>query len=228
MIKTLTLFAILFICLAANAQIKKGTVLIGGQISAGTFERNINYPIFPTSPPTPNFENDNFRFLIVGVSVGKAIKDNQVIGFNFNTVNFKQTYFFNANQSTVAKNNLNEAGIFYRKYKKLGKDIYLFGQANASVNFGKTTYSYANLMDNSTVKQSGILLSFSPGLAYALSKKFHIELSIQNLIAIQYNSLKQQFSNPLYQTYRSNSYGINTSLSSGSLGNVGLGFRLIL
>lgn len=152
MIKSLTLLVLVFISFCVNAQIKKGTFLIGGQLSAGKFEREPNYP-FPQ--PTPYFQGDNFKYVNVGISIGKAIKNNQVIGFNFNTATSKQTISNNGTESTLSKNNLNEVGIFYRAYKKIGNGFYFFGQGNALVNFGKTQYYFINSINNSTVKQTG-------------------------------------------------------------------------
>ena len=228
MIKNLTLLVLVFISFCAKAQIKKGTLLVGGQISAGKSDNNYNQSGYPFPQPIPYFQNDNFKYTNVGVSIGKAVKDNRVIGFNFNTANFKQTFFYNLTESSKAKGNQNEAGVFYRSYRKLGKDIYFFGQANALINFGKTKYNYSSSINNSTLKKTGASLSLSPGLAYAISKKFHIELSMQNLLEIQYISSKQEFTNPANQTLKSNSYGFNSSLSTGVLGNIGIGFRLVL
>ena len=228
MIKNLTLLVFVFISFCAKAQIKKGTLLVGGQISAGKNDRSINYSSFPIPQPTPYYQNDKLKYVNVGISIGKAIKDNKIIGLNFNLANYKQTYFYTPTETSVSKNNLNEAGIFYRAYKKIGKDIYFFGQANALANFGKTQNNFTTSLNNSTIKQVGGTLSFSLGLAYAISKKFHIELSMQNLVAIQYFSSKQQFKNPAIPTLYNDSYSFNSSLSTGFLGNIGIGFRLVL
>ncbi len=227
MIKNLTLAVLVFISFCANAQIKKGTLLVGGQIYASKYKRDFYNSSYPT--PQPNtYQNDESKYVNVGISIGKAIKENKVIGFNFNTANFKQTYFYNPTETSVSKRNINEAGIFYRAYKKIGKDIYLFGQANADVNFGKIRYNYTTSINNSTVKETGASLSFTPGFAYAISKKFHIELTMQNLVAVQYATSRQEFTNPANQTLKSYGYSINSSLSNGILGYMGIGFRLIL
>ena len=228
MIKNLTLLALVLISLISNAQIKKGTLLIGGQLSAGKSEQFNNYQSFPIPQQTANYQSDNYKYVVVGVSIGKAIKDNKVIGVNFNTANFKQTYLYNLTETSSSKNSMNEAGIFYRSYKKLGKDFYIFGQVNALINFGKTTYNFTNSSSNKSVSQTGGLLSFSPGLAYAVFKKFHIELTMQNLVAVQYITAKQTFTNPTFQTYKTNFYSFNSSLTNGVLSNIVIGFRLIL
>ncbi len=227
MIKNLTLVVLVFISFCANAQIKKGSILVGGQISAGKFERDISN-FFPIPQPLPFDQNEEAKFLNVGISIGKAIKDNKVIGINFNTATNKQTTFLNQTESITSKNNFNEAGLFYRGYKKLGKDFYFFGQANTSIYFSKAKYIHTNSINNSINKFVGASISIAPGLAYAISKKFHLELSLQNLAAIQYSTSKQEFANPAIGSIKSNSYSLNTSLSGGVLGNIGIGFRLIL
>ena len=228
MIKNLTLAVLLFISFCANAQIKKGTFLVGGQISAGKEERSNYNPSYPIPQPNPNIQNDEYKYVNVGISIGKAIKDNRVIGFNFNTANFNESLFYNSTETSLSKNNRNDAGIFYRSYKKIGKDFYLFGETNALVRFGKTRYNHTTSINNSTVKETGASLSFTPGFAYAISKKFHIELTMQNLAGVQYATSKQEFTNPANPTLKTSSYNINSSLSNGILGYMGIGFRLIL
>ena len=228
MIKNLTLVVLVFISFCANAQIKKGTFLVGGQISAGKEERsnyNLSYPI---PQPNPDIQNNEYKYINVGISIGKVIKDNRVIGFNFNTANFNESFFDNSTETFLSKNNRNDAGIFYRSYRKIGKDFYIFGETNALVRFGKTRYNHTTSLNNSIRKETGASLSFTPGFAYAISKKFHIELTMQNLAAVQYSTSKQEFTNPANPTLKTNSYSINSSLSNGILGYMGIGFRLIL
>lgn len=227
MIKNLTLVVLVFISFCANAQIKKGSILVGGQLSAGKFERDISN-FFPIPQPLPFDPNEEAKFLNVGISIGNAIKENKVIGINFNTATTKQTIFLNQTESITSKNNFNEAGLFYRGYKKLGKDFYFFGQANGSIYFSKTKFNHTTSINNSINKNVGVSISVAPGLAYAISKKFHLELSLQNLAAIQYSTSKHEFTNPAIRTINSNSFSFNSSLGGGVLGNMGIGFRLIL
>ena len=64
---------------------------MGGQIAFAESNREAinNFPIPQPNPFLPNDRSQNFN---VGLSLGKAIKDNKVFGVNVNTGYTKQTF----------------------------------------------------------------------------------------------------------------------------------------
>ena len=226
MTKKLPLLLFVFISFYANAQIKKGTVLLGGQIASGSFKReNSNSNSFPQ--PIPTNRKEVSRSFTIGISAGKTIKENTVIGFIFNTGNDKQTVNYSPTEFFTQKSSYNETGLFLRKYKKLAKEFYIYGQGNALVNFGKSSSSFTNPTNNSSSTQTGGTISFAPGIAYAFSKKLHLELSMQSLLTVQYFNSKINYTNPLISSSKTSGYNFNTSLSSGALSNISIGFRFL-
>jgi hypothetical protein len=171
--------------------------------------------------------NGNIR-----ISVGKALNVNTIIGIDLSylptSINNYQAY---GPALLEYKSNGYAVGIFYRKYKSLGKEFYLFGEGSAS-------YSWS---DQSGKDSTGVkLLSGSswnagidlfPGIAYGISKHFFLELTIPDLFVARYyksNSVNQYGTVSDVQTSKNDQLFISTSLSSNPLDALGIGFRLIL
>ncbi len=225
---TTAIIAILFV-LHSNAQIKKGTTLLGGQIGANSNEINIINQSYPFPSPYPITQDITNKSLVIGINIGTAFKENKVIGFTFTTLSQKGTSFYTSFDTSSSKENQYQVGVFYRQYKKLAKDFYFFGQADVSAFFGKGTATYNLSTNNVTGKQTGGGLSVSTGISYAVLKKLHVELTLPNLVSLQFSNTKQTSSNPNARIQDSNQFSFNSALTSNNaIGNLGVGFRLIL
>src|SRR5579864_2728938 len=126
MTKILLLPALLFSSCIVNAQFKKNDILLGGQLSYSYYSYNQKY--------TPNTEYDqktnNGNFTI---NIGKALNENSMAGLNLSYIPFSENNYQNYGIGPLKyQNNAFAAGVFYRKYKNLGKEFYLFGQAGVS------------------------------------------------------------------------------------------------
>lgn len=213
--KKIILFYINLFCIAfiSQAQITKGSVLLGGGISA-----------FSSKSENNNVESKSHGFNF-RPSLGFVIKDNQVLGF---TVGYgrNQTKFENSPQTSTGNNY--GAGVFYRKYIPLSKSFYLFGEAgfgyysSKSENAAITTQSYKN-----TQEQTNTGLSLFPGIAYAVGKRFHLEASLNNLVTLYYSKNKSE------QTFQGNvskneSKGVSMDVNVSSTAPITLGFRFII
>lgn len=210
--------AILF-AISANAQINKGAVLLGGDINFGDSKSSSSYA---TSEYTGGGAS---------VSIGKAVKENKVVGISFGYNSSKQTTTPIASyyDTTGQKINQYNIGFFYRDYKKLAKDLYFFGQANAGYFYANQKYDYeVNKANSYKVVQNGGAVSIAPGIAYKACKKVFIELSLNNLVYARYST-----SNTTYEgsdkKLKGHDFNIGTAFSNnGFLGNIGIGFRFIL
>ena len=112
----LTIIAVsIFVC-SANAQIKKGSIFRGGDISGSTQKTKIG-------DITTNKQNG----ITISPVFGKAIKDNLVLGMN---VGFGIYEMDNSNGNNYSQNaDFYNAGVFLRKYKNIGAGgFYLFVQ----------------------------------------------------------------------------------------------------
>jgi hypothetical protein len=218
MTKIYTLVAIIFITHSSFGQIRKNAFLLGGQLYYGE-QKNFLGNGFESQKST----NATFQ-----VSVGKAIKENTVVGINlrYSPSQYKTTSTTTGTAKTT--NNNYEAGIFYKKYKSLGSGFYFTGQAEAAfgMNINKTDQTLPDLDSKVTAYSGSIHLS--PGLSYQVLKFMHIELSLPSLLSISYSSSKEDYENPALMDRKMRSFGITSALSNlGSLQNIGIGFRLI-
>ena len=220
MTRTLLIVA-LFIpsSIIVNAQFKKNDILLGGQLSYSYNSYNQKY-----SPNTEYDQKTNNG--IFTINIGKALNENTIAGINLSYLPSSENNYQNYGIGPLKyQNNEFAAGIFYRKYKNLGKEFYLFGQAGASYYWsdesGKDSTGKKALMGSSW----GVGVDFFPGIAYKVSKHFFLELSIPELISIRYNKTS---STTQSSTYVSDQLNISTSLSSSPLDALGIGFRLIL
>ncbi len=205
----LTLTLSLFIMIA-NAQFQKGNILLGGDLSYSTYTSS-----------TTNTPDQTSNGGVFNVSLGKAIKENTVVGVNL-------LYSTNTNTYQGGKNVSNGYGIgvFYRVYKNLGKDFYFFGQAGAQY-YGATNYlkdTTGLKSDNSTTNGGNIYLT--PGIAYKLSKKFFMELSIPQVFTFGYSSTSTNIAPGV--TTKNSGFSAGINFNSNPLTSLALGFRLIL
>lgn len=215
---TRILLTVLFAFLStmiASAQFAKGSILLGGQLS------------YSNNDYKTNDQHISYGSFIV--SAGKAISENTVVGINLTYNPAWVDKYFNYGVGPLKyKNSGYGIGIFYRKYKGLGKEFYLFGEAGAGY-IGSTQSGKDDAGDELlTGHSNGGNMYLSPGVAYKISKKFFLELTIPNIFYAQYfsNSTDVQQTPPYND--KSNLFSISTSLSSNLLSNMAIGFRLNL
>ncbi|HSZ33366.1 MAG TPA: outer membrane beta-barrel protein [Puia sp.] len=210
----LSLALMLFI-FSSNAQFQKGNILLGGDLSySGTTSTSPNF-----SGKT-KFNSGNFN-----ISLGKAIRENAVVGINLNFQPVTDTYNTGIGLYTQQTNNYS-IGMFYRMYKSLGKDFYFFGEGGGGYNGSTTSTKDSTGHEISTGSGNGGHLYITPGLAYKISNKFFIELSIPEIFILQYTDANTKMGSVTTETDKTLSAGLN--LNANILSNVGLGFRLVL
>ncbi len=167
----------------SSAQIKTGTVYVSGQLSYSKEEnKNINTTIkdFKIIPTVGVFVAKN---LAVGTGLGftnKKEEDNEVYsGGSFTTF---VDYTGEKNAVVVAP--------FVRKYWTLSDNLYIFGQLEIPMEFGKINqdalvtyvdemYGYIDhQMLSVETKYTSIGVTVKPGLDYFLNKNWSIEATI--------------------------------------------------
>jgi hypothetical protein len=214
--KKFTIFFILiFISLSISAQISKNSILLGGEL--GYRNSTIKY----TSQP-----NQKYNQTILNISVGKAFSENSIYGFNLSYSPGSQSYF-NGSEFDNSKVNNYGAGVFFRRYSKLAKDLYFFTEIGISYNYGKqkdVDTLNANII---SVNQSTVQLYLTPGISYKIFKKFYFEIVIPDIFSLEYLQNKT-ISQGL--TFNQHSFSIFSSVSSQSqyLEFLEVGFTLIL
>src|SRR5436305_2101488 len=159
----LFIIVVLFNSLSSFAQINKGSVFLGGNIGV--------------SQNKPDTLTNAFLSYYIDPQVGIAIKENTIIGVIL--LYGKSDYNSNASSNNYG------GGFFLRKYKQLGKYFYLFGQGQAIFSYYKISQTYG-ATDYNINKQTSINLNLYPGISYAVTKKFHLEATINNLLTLSY------------------------------------------
>jgi hypothetical protein len=206
-------FPIVCISLISQAQISKGAVLLGGNLSATNQE----------STSSNNYETSTSGFNIAP-SIGFVTKENTVWGFNtgFNHTKNKSITYPERQQSTGFS-----GGLFFRKYVTLGKGFYLFGQANAGYNQQKQESKFLTNNYSSVYKNHYVGVSAYPGITYAVNKRFHLEAGLNELVSFGYRKENYKESHTGSEsTTKSNGFSFSTNLSNSNPLNVG--FRLII
>lgn len=219
MTKTLTLTAALAAChLFGNAQIKKGAVLLGGQVSFYNSNSKNN--------STTNEGKSNNGG--INISVGKAVKENTIVGVYGAYGKGKIENIASSNSKDVSTSINASAGIFLRKYKRLGKDFYFFGELNAGYASGKQVNESKNgtITTTNTNKEIGGAIGLTPGLSYQICKKLQLEVLMPSFAGLRFGSNKYTQSSG--SSSNGNYFQVSSSLNNSLLNSLAVGFRLVL
>jgi hypothetical protein len=201
--------------ITGNAQIQKGRVLLGGQLSFGN---SINKFANPGQQDQKS-SSGNFR-----ISGGKAVKENTVIGIDagYSFSNYDDIY--NGGTYSTSKNNGFTAGIFYRQYRKLVGAFFFLGEAEAGYLGSKEVTTFTSANPKVTRKVAGGQILLTPGISYAVNKRLRAEISLPGIVQADYRVTKFTNASPAKQ----NSFSINTNLDQSVFNALAIGFRFVL
>src|ERR1700750_1033933 len=124
----LTLVFFISSSLIVSGQFKKNDILLGGQLS-------YSYNSSSSSEPSGYYTNSDqkMNYGNITISLGKAVNENTVVGIDLSYLPFSSTNSVtNGTPAIKYQNNGYDLGIFFRKYKSLGKEFFLYGQGSAS------------------------------------------------------------------------------------------------
>lgn len=203
---TLVSFAFIFIASIANAQINKGSILLGG---------NINLSAYDISN-SPEYKNN---FFYVQPSLGFTVKDNNIVGFSLAYSHGKQ----NISSTQTSETKGYGGGVFLRNYLTLGKGFYLYGEAGTNYFHNETDQAGSSFQ---TQKISTVDLHLYPGVAYRASKRFLLEIAMNNLLSLNYSTTNQQYSTPSSYSTKSSQWSFTINANPNT--NLSLGFRILL
>jgi hypothetical protein len=211
---------------ACQAQIVKGDKLLGGSIGFIRGDNNI----YTSGGSSANTE---LMAINLGVSYGKAVKNNVVNGFNagFSFVDNPLNTYEPSTGFTIknSKNRSVTAGVFRRRYLPLGKNFYAFGQVSADFTYNQDDYDQ---LGSGTMYEKGVNKSYVvngalfPGFSYQLSNRFMLDLTLGSLVNIGYAHTSRRVNNQP-ATPKTNTLYLNSNLSLSSLGNISVGFRVL-
>lgn len=209
-------FVISIFSISAQSQIKKGSRYVGAQVSY--LSGNYGY----------NTQEQRSRNATIGAYLGKFTRENQVLGIQFSYSNGKAETLDNGIVLSENLNRIMEAGVFLRKYKKLAKDFYFFGQGDIAYRGGKQTNRFTNPNSDNKVTQTGGYLALSAGLSYQVFNHFYFEVGVPNILLLQYTHSNQEVNGVTPSNFKQNEFLFRSSLlSSSGLSTFGIGFRVI-
>ena len=214
----LYLFSLLIpLSFTVNGQIKKQAILLGGQL----FYYNYN-----NKNDNLNQKSESGSF---SLSIGKAYKENKIVGVNLRFSPIRQSQYLNNGDTTNLTFNRFDIGLFYREYKKLAKDLYFFSQFDGAFITANQMEHYKIASANVNVTQRGGFLALTPGISYQVYKKLQLEIIIPNILSVQYlvtkiDSKVNQIKNSKQEQFL---FYSNINNNTG-LGFLGVGFRFIL
>ena len=215
--KILTLcHLILFPFLYSKAQIKSNKTLIGTELSYYSYKLTNQDSSFQKQKQTA-----------IEFTLGKAIAENKVLGIILGY--FQNFTSVSQNYDTIITNNPPyEFGLFYREYKTLAKDLYFYSEIDGIYIKENDERNYSAAIPENTSKIRYVSLSLRSGIAYQLYKKVQLELSLPNLLNLQYQHTKNiNPSNPSANSKEDILFLSSALNNYSALGNIGVGFRVI-
>lgn len=194
----------------ADAQVEKNTWLLGGGVSHNQFtDEDVK------TLEINDIKTTNRNETLIAFSAGKAFSKNNILGLSVGNSLFNSVSQLKLEEGLVIqeeKSSLWTAGVFHRIYLPLSGSFYLFGQTNLSYAYGKTS---------ADGRRSTIDLSVTPGLAYAISRRMHAELSLPRLFSIGHTRLKEG-------PFSSSQFSATANVTHHPAENIGIGFSFLI
>lgn len=205
------------IAVTLNAQFDNKAIVLGGQASYRNSKSNAS-----------NF-TDKYASSSVTIAAGKAIRSNAVVGIRLGYAPIKNTNESNSNITSKLTGDRTEAGVFYRSYRTQASRLYFFGEFSATWIGSEQVEKSSSPAQHIVTKTNAGSLGVTPGLAYQLFKRLQVEVSLQDLIGLQYSVSKISNKNVAggSTTQKQLVFGSNFGLANNSLAGVGIGFRFI-
>lgn len=210
--KTFALFTTVLSVTISNAQLHKGTILLGGDLVASTYK---------TKDGASEYTAGGFGLSPV---FAVAIKDNKFFGGSLSYGHYE------SNQPTpflTSTGNSYGASLFYRYCKPVLSKIYAFVQAGIPFIHAKNEFTQSQDYYY-TEKSFSVGLSVTPGVSVGVLKKMFLEAGFNNVASLNYQHSKTTGVNSGNNIDRS-SNGFHFSSSLGSFThNLYFGFRFFI
>lgn len=202
----------------SEAQFTAGQKLLGGNLSFGTSSAS------GESNPPKNWG------ITVSPKVGFVKDKNTVYGFSvsYNFTGYKSSGA--PAQEYKTRSTFANAGFYVQKIKWLGEKWFIYGEGGVTGGFNNQKAFYTedkNRKNKADGWNAGIYIT--PGVSYMVTKKLLLDVRLQQLLYAGFS--KQTVKNTESDiTYYSSGehFTVSSDLNNTTLGNIGIGFRLIL
>jgi hypothetical protein len=202
-----------------SAQLKKGSLWLGGHISYGSQLNRVK------GESEPQIDDKDISF---EPFFGKSITENSIAGI---ALYYKNRHDRN---TTPLGRRIDEfgyaAGIFFRKYKPLGKGFYIY--LNGELNFGYTRVNNARAQDVSDFSLSRLnafhIFGY-PGISYQLTRSIHLEMRTEDILRVSYTDEKKHTEFPVNNIRDEHTTRVGVSTGINRVFNyLGIGFRILI
>lgn len=163
------------------AQIGRGSLIIGGNTSLGISRTEDQF--------APGVGKSSE--ISITPSIGYSIHQNVFMGIG---INYGKTWFPNKQSPNKSFGQHIGGFVFIRKYTTLGKKFYLFAEPSIFYSRSKQRLSSLQVVRNTDGWSSGF--SLYPGVAYAVNKRLHLELGMNQLLGVSYERHNEYFQTP--------------------------------
>jgi opacity protein-like surface antigen len=203
------LLSLVLVCtfiVSTRAQISKGAIWLGGQ--AGYSQ---------SSDKSGSITNQKQTGFTISPAVGKAVKDNLIVGIAANYLHYKTK----SDQGSSRKDDTYGGGLFVRKYIPVVSRLYIFGDARAYFNRVKSEDKSGGY--TTKIKGVDVGIAVTPGVSYAVTKSIQIETGLNSLFNTRYSTRKQ---NQGFTENKNNTF--TTGLFLDNTSQVFIGFRFLI
>ncbi len=213
--KKFTFLSILFTLIftgSLDAQIAKGSVLLGGDLSGYIQKQEV-------VSGTEYKSKGIFFSPLIGIATRANIVQGGYLQIGFSNIE---------NNTTPGKSKTSNLGVgyFIRRYAVIKNNFYGFIQGNAGVGYYENNYKVTG--SKSEYRQTTVGVNASPGLSLKISKKLHIESGLREVVSISYQVNKNVSTSATNNDIlRSSQFSISSSLNNFT-SNLYFGFRLLL
>jgi len=211
---------IIFLSTISQAQITKGSILLGGSIGLSN------------GKSVTGNNNSRSTNVYINPTAGIAIKENWIVGISagFSSYNEDPSVNYSYNREGESYS----GGLFVRRYAALGKNFYLYG--NGAINYSQADHTESSSPNYNPYYEryyntKGVTLSLAPGIAYAINKRFHLEASLNDLVTFGYNTTDYRTitfnGSSISNTFtESKNFNFNTNFNASA--PFAIGFRVVL
>jgi hypothetical protein len=199
----------------SNAQVDKGDILLGGNIT-GQFNK--------TEEGTNIAKTKEW---VVNPSIGIAYKNNRVVGasIGYGRGEMRQE---SGTSVSIDRYNFYLAGVYVRRYFPVSKNFAVFGQGDLRYQYLKRNVTYPSPFNSGFIeKQNAVGVYLTPGISYRIANRLMLETSFNNLIGIQFQNRNRKHTGTSPQPdQKSSSFAFNANAFPSS--GLNLGFRIVL
>ena len=195
---SLVCLAIILFASITNAQITKGSIFIGGQISGSTYKQENS---------GSNIQKQSS--FVFSPAIGTAIRQNLIAGIDLTYAHSKFEYL----TSPGNEGNSFGGGVFLRRYASISNRFYFFLQGRIGYYHDKSESTSGGVKYQNT--SNNFNLGVYPGVSFALSKCLYVEAGLNNLALLNYSHGTVTQTGSGDQT--TNSFGFSTSANGSNL-----------